>query len=266
MPPRRTSELVWVRDKRGRLVRVEDTSTETVMDPPTNNAELRGLVEQQGEKISQLTSAVEFLVRQLTGINQPRSDPPPPPLPAEEEWFDDAGSPRVVTPREKTEKERQEFDEMKGKMEKLKKAVRKTQGPDSYFLELEGLYDGVKEVLPEGFKMPDIDKFDGTGNPKNYVLMCMGAFQSRGLSPALMAVLFQQTLKGAALVWYFTLDTYKAKNWEGVVKAFIAQYEYNQELDVTIMWTNHLFCSAFKVCRSTSPMIYLIILLILSNL
>ena len=31
-----------------------------------------------------------------------------------------------------------------------------------------------------------------------------------------------------------TLDTYKAKNWEEVIKAFVAQYEYNQELDVTI--------------------------------
>ena len=160
---------------------------------------------------------MEFLVGQLARMNQARTDPPPPP-PPEEEWFDDTEPARITIPKEKTEKEK-EFDEIKGKMEKLEKAVRKNQGPDSYFLELEGLFDGVKEVLPEGFKMPDIDKFDGTENPKNHVRMCMWAFQSRGLSPTLMAVLFQQTLKGAALAWYFTLDTYKAKNWEEVVKA-----------------------------------------------
>ena len=189
------------------------------MEASTKNTDLRNIVEQQGEKISQLTTAMEFLVGQLARMNPPWNDPPPPP-PPEEEWFDDAEPPRVVITREKTEKER-EFDEMKGKMEKLEKAVRKNQGLDNYFLELKGLFDGVNEVLPEGFKMPDIDKFDGTRNPKNHVCMCMGAFQSRGLSPALMAVLFQQMVKGAALAWYFTLDAYKAKNWEEVVKAFV---------------------------------------------
>ena len=31
-----------------------------------------------------------------------------------------------------------------------------------------------------------------------------------------------------------SLDTHKTRNWEEVVKIFITQYEYNQELDVTI--------------------------------
>ena len=101
-------------------------------------------------------------------------------------------------------------------------------------MELEGLFEDIKETLPEGFKMPDIEKFDGTGNPKNHVRMCMSTFQSRGLSPNLMAMLFQQTLTGAALAWYFTLDVHVTKSWEGVVKAFVVQYEYNQELDITI--------------------------------
>ena len=49
-----------------------------------------------------------------------------------------------------------------------------------------------------------------------------------------MAVLFQETLIGAALSWYFTLDMHKARNWKEVVKGFITPYEYSQELDVTI--------------------------------
>ena len=124
------------------------------MEASTDNTDLRSMVEKQGEKINQLTTAMEFLVGQLARMNQARTDPPPPP-PPEEEWFDDNEPARVAIPKEKTEKEK-EFDEIKGKMEKLEKAVRKNQGPDSYFLELEGLFDGVKEVLPEGFKMPDI--------------------------------------------------------------------------------------------------------------
>ena len=87
---------------------------EIVMDPPTDNTDLKNLVEQQGEKISQLKTAMEFLVGKLVRMNPPRNDPPPPP-PLEEEWFDDAESSRVVIPRERGEKEKQEFDEIKGK-------------------------------------------------------------------------------------------------------------------------------------------------------
>ena len=43
---------------------------------------------------------------------------------------------------------------------------------DNYILELEGLFDRVNETLPDGFKMPKMDKFDGTGNPKNHVRIC----------------------------------------------------------------------------------------------
>ena len=47
-------------------------------------------------------------------------------------------------------------------MEKLEWAIWKTHRVDSYILELEGLFDGVNETLPEGFKMLKIDRFDGT--------------------------------------------------------------------------------------------------------
>ena len=58
-------------------------------------------------------------------------------------------------------------------MEKLERVVRKTQVIESYMLELEGLFDGIKEILPEGFKMLEIEKFDGRGNLKNHIWMCM---------------------------------------------------------------------------------------------
>ena len=42
----------------------------------------------------------------------------------------------------------------------------------------------------------------------------------------------QRTIS-VSFVWYSNLDTQKTKNWENVVKAFITQYEYNKEFDVT---------------------------------
>ena len=179
---------------------------------------------------------MELLVKQLSRMNQPRNNPPLPPA-TDGDWFDDVELPRGEVPRvkkEKAEKERQEILEMTGKMEKLERVVRKTHKVDTYMLELERLFDGVSTTLPKGSKMPEIDWFDGIGNPKNHVCICIGPFQSRGLSPTLMVFSFQQTLIRAVLSWHFTMDTHKITNWEGVVKAFITQYEYIQQLNVTI--------------------------------
>ena len=55
------------------------------------------------------------------------------------------------------------------KIDLLECAIRKGKGFDDYALDLEGLFDEPKAKLPEKFKMPDIDKFDGTGNPKSHL-------------------------------------------------------------------------------------------------
>ena len=57
-------------------------------------------------------------------MNQPRNDPPLPPA-IEGDWFDDAKLPQVQIPRverQKVEKERHEFVEIRWKMEKLERA------------------------------------------------------------------------------------------------------------------------------------------------
>ena len=79
-------------------------------------------------------------------------------------------------------------------MEKLGRAIQKYLGVDCYILKLEGLFDEVNEIITEGFKMLEIDRFNGTRNLKNHVCIYIGAFQSRGLNPILTVVVFQKTL------------------------------------------------------------------------
>ena len=68
--------------------------------------------------------------------------------------------------------------------------------------------------LPAKFKMPNMDKFDGTTCPKTHFRMYMGALQPFGLGDELLAQLFQQSLTGAALRWFVGLDKTKIKTWE----------------------------------------------------
>ena len=48
-------------------------------------------------------------------------------------------------------------------------------------LELEGLFDKVNATLPNGFKMPEIDRFDSTGNLKNHVHIYIHSLFSQGV-------------------------------------------------------------------------------------
>src|SRR2546429_3689283 len=81
--------------------------------------------------------------------------------------------------------------------------------------------------------MPNMDKFDGTSYPKTHLKMYVGALNPFGLSTELLAQLFQQSLAGAALRWFVTLNRSKIKTWEDICNAFNTQYSYNIEVDVT---------------------------------
>ena len=94
-------------------------------------------------------------------------------------------------------------------------------------LDLEGLFEPPKVKLPENFKMPHIDRFDGTGNPKSHVKLCMSIFQSMDCNHELIAMLFPQTLTKAALSWFLTFEATKIRTWEDIVRAFIDHYSYN---------------------------------------
>ena len=86
---------------------------------------------------------------------------------------------------------------------------------------------------PPKFKMPTLDKFDGTGCPKAHLKMYMRALQPLGASEELMAQMFQNTLTGAALRWFLNLDDSRTRNWEDIGREFYKQYKYNTEVDVT---------------------------------
>ena len=88
--------------------------------------------------------------------------------------------------------------------------------------------------LPENFKFPDMDKFDGTGNPVVHLRMFVGTLQPMGLEPKMFCNLFHHTLTGAAAQWFLSLEDSKTKNWEDIMDAFVAQYSYNTQLDVTL--------------------------------
>ena len=86
--------------------------------------------------------------------------------------------------------------------------------------------------LPPKFKMPTLDKFDGTGCPKSHLKMYMRAMQPLGATKELLVQMFQNTLTRATLRWFLNLDDARARSWE-VCREFQNQYKYNIEVHIT---------------------------------
>ncbi|KAL7255381.1 hypothetical protein ACSBR1_009522 [Camellia fascicularis] len=99
------------------------------------------------------------------------------------------------------------------KVSKLEKLFKKSQGAHS-IPDIEDGYTDSAVTLPDRFKMPHIDRFDGSGDPMKLSL-------------------FGWTLSGVAAIWYAKLEDSVKRNWEEIAEAFIAQYFYNTQIEIT---------------------------------
>ena len=91
------------------------------------------------------------------------------------------------------------------KLGKLESVIRKTRGSENYHIDLEGLFDTPQVTLPPKFKMPDMEKFNGIGNPKNHLKMYVNTLRPMGLNDDQLAILFHRTLTDGASRWFLAL-------------------------------------------------------------
>ena len=74
--------------------------------------------------------------------------------------------------------------------------------------------------LPPKFKMPTLDKFDGTGCLKSHLKMYMRAMQPLGATEEVLTQMLQNTLTGVPLRWFINLDDARERNWEDIYQEF----------------------------------------------
>ena len=115
------------------------------------------------------------------------------------------------------------------KMKEMIKRARKMEDLMDY--QSLSLFPDVR--LPPKFKMPTLDRFDGTGYPQSHLKMYMRAMQPLGATDEQFTQMFQNTLTWAILKWFLNLDNARARSWEDICHEFHNQYKYNIEVDVT---------------------------------
>ncbi|KAI8567682.1 hypothetical protein RHMOL_Rhmol02G0140600 [Rhododendron molle] len=112
----------------------------------------------------------------------------------------------------------------------IKAALAHSKGDQ--ILNFDGLCLFLNVKLSENFKIPDIEKFKGTGNSTSHVRHIINTLKPMGLNDELIAQLFQRTLTGCGLDWFLTLDFTKYEGWQRITNAFINQYAYNVQIEL----------------------------------
>src|ERR1043165_5433478 len=101
-----------------------------------------------------------------------------------------------------------ENQELKKRLETLERSMTQLK-THKKLVDMDSLSLFPEVRLPAKFKMPEMDKFDGTTCPKTHLRMYVGALQPFGLGDELLALLFQQSLTGATMRWFVGLDKTK---------------------------------------------------------
>ena len=117
------------------------------------------------------------------------------------------------------------------RIDRMEQLIKKSRREDAMDLHSLSLFPNAR--VPPKFKMPTLDKFDGTGCPKAHLKMYTRALQPLGATEELLAQMFQNTLTGAALRWFLSLEDSKTRTWEDIGNEFYRQYKYNTEVDIT---------------------------------
>ncbi|GKU94816.1 hypothetical protein SLEP1_g8253 [Rubroshorea leprosula] len=84
--------------------------------------------------------------------------------------------------------------------------------------------------LSHKFKLPEFDKYNGTGCPYAHLTMYCRKMAPYANDEELMIHYFYDSLTGPADAWFSTLDKSKVKSWHDLTYNFMKQYEYNTSL------------------------------------
>ena len=92
--------------------------------------------------------------------------------------------------------------------------------------------DGDK--LPDKFKMPQLQKYNGTGDPMIHLSQYTTTMSTTKALMYVVARLFVLSLEGMAVNWYHGMKKSVRADWRELCAIFLKQYDHNTRLEVSI--------------------------------
>ncbi|XP_070039480.1 uncharacterized protein [Nicotiana tomentosiformis] len=119
---------------------------------------------------------------------------------------------------------------------------------------VEGLnYDDLcilrDEELPEGYKPPKFEMFDGNGDPKVHLRKYCDKLVGVGRDKRIRMKLFMRSLTGDALSWYISQNPKKWANWVSMASDFMDRFRFNTENTPDVFYIQNLKKKPTKTFR-----------------
>ncbi|XP_050893030.1 uncharacterized protein LOC127098462 [Lathyrus oleraceus] len=111
--------------------------------------------------------------------------------------------------------------------------IRAIGGFSSFGIDARDLCLVPNVVLPQKFKVPDLPKYKGLSCPRIHLTMYCRKMASHIDNDNLLIHCFQDSLTGASLDWYISLERSKIRSWRDLSEAFLKQYKYNLDMAPT---------------------------------
>ncbi|XP_070043802.1 uncharacterized protein [Nicotiana tomentosiformis] len=128
--------------------------------------------------------------------------------------------------------------------EELKKLTSRVQGVEGVKgikgLNYEDLCIQLDVELPEGYKPPKFEMFDGTGDPKVHLRTYCDKLVGVGKDERIRMKLFMRSLTGDALSWYISQNPKKWINWVSMASDFMDWFRFNTENAPDVFYIQNL--------------------------
>ncbi|KAI3943512.1 hypothetical protein MKW92_013338 [Papaver armeniacum] len=95
-------------------------------------------------------------------------------------------------------------------------------------------YIPPKGNLPEGFKFPKMEKYNGRGPPGSHIKTYLNYLKPQGLSGDWLLNLFHQSLTGLALDWYQHVEKSKIFTWTNMINLFVEHFTKNTDHTIAL--------------------------------
>ncbi|XP_050916507.1 uncharacterized protein LOC127131638 [Lathyrus oleraceus] len=117
--------------------------------------------------------------------------------------------------------------------QRLEDRIRAIEGFSSFGIDARDLCLVPNVVLPQKFKVLDLLKYKGLSCPRSHLTMYCRKMASHMDNGNLLIHFFQDSLTGAFLDWYMSLERSKIRSWRDLSEAFLKQYKYNLDMAPT---------------------------------
>jgi len=123
-----------------------------------------------------------------------------------------------------------QVDELDEKFDKIHLELKALRGKKLFGKNAYDLCLVPNVVIPPKFKVLDFEKYKGNTCPETHLAMYVRKMSAQVGNDELLIHCFQDSLMGATLIWYTSLNKVDIKTFKDLCEAFVQRYDYNLHL------------------------------------